>query len=57
MKLDTGYCYEELLSRFSLHLGRTISTMARGKHMHVFLCTWVVASMTWACASMSYALR
>jgi hypothetical protein len=38
MQLDTGYCYEEWLSRFSLHLGRTISMMARYEHLHVFLC-------------------
>jgi len=47
MQLDTGYGYEEWLRRFSLHWGRTTSTMVRREYLHVFLCTWLVASMIW----------
>jgi hypothetical protein len=47
MQLDTGYGYEELLRRVSWHWGRTISAMVRREYLHVFLCTWVVASMIW----------
>lgn len=57
MQLDTGYSYAELLRRFSLHRGRTISAMARREYLHVFLYTWVVASIIGHARPFFYALR